>query len=190
MRLQCGPAFARHRSPSTGADESSFWMYDDLESYTQGEEQLVVTAHTTTKRDSDRLSCEESQEAKVKSAVSFEEFFKDSSHLRLRQVGRSCSQSRSTPALCEVCMPANPVVASYLGSPPRDLGERQVGEHRAGRGGPSEKLRSFCRWAPSCARPCLSTNVTGDEYKESQDDNTFLAPFTFTDTTCNDTQPV
>jgi len=36
----------------------------------------------------------------------------------------------------------------------------------------------------------LLEHVTGDEYNESQDDNTFLALFTFTDTTCNDTQPV
>ena len=121
MRLQCGPAFVCHRSRSTGADESSLWMHDDFESCAQGKEQLVVTAHTTTKRDSDRLSCEESQEAKVKSAFLSKNSSRTPHISALRQVGRSCPQSRSAPGQCVGCTQANLVVASYAVSPLRSL---------------------------------------------------------------------
>ena len=40
------------------------------------------------------------------------------------------------------------------------------------------------------AESCTHMNVTGDVYNDSQDVDTLLALFTFTDTTCSETQLV
>ena len=40
------------------------------------------------------------------------------------------------------------------------------------------------------AGSCTHMNVTGDVYNDSQDVDTLLALFTFTDTTCSETQLV
>ena len=100
----------------------------------------------------------------------------------LRQVGRSCPQSRSTPASCEGCAQANPVVASYPGSPLRSLpggglGERQVGKYRAGSYGRPAVSHSLVRGLEHmnvtgiafALRSC-STKATGISFLEGIND--------------------
>ena len=71
-------------------------------------------------------------------SLSFEEFFKDSSHVHLASSGTFFSTVAFHPCIMRGTQ-ANLVVASFPGSPLRSLpwrglGERQVGEYRAGRG--------------------------------------------------------